>query len=223
MRCKTILGGVLGLALAVMLVVNPASAEIIGLTGTTFDLAAKEGYISAPNGAQLYTWGYGPQGGLMQYPGPTLIVNQGDEVTVNLINELPERAGNVSMIFPGHQVDASGGVAGTLTQEAPPDGATEVTYTFTATNPGTYVYFSGTNPDLHVEMGLAGTLIVRSGTAGQAYNHADTAYDYEYLFFLSEMDPNIHSLVEAGKMDEVDAQCPFPTTGSSTADAPRTP
>ena len=52
--------------------------------------------------------------GLMQYPGPTLIVNQGATITVTLKNELPAPAGNVSIVFPGHVVTASGGVAGKL-------------------------------------------------------------------------------------------------------------
>ncbi|MEZ5476944.1 MAG: multicopper oxidase domain-containing protein [Thiolinea sp.] len=72
-----------------------------------------------------------------------------------------------------------------------------VSYTFTATHAGTYHYHSGTNPGLQVEMGLTGAMIVRPATAGQAYEHAaDSAYDYEELFFLTEMDPLIHNEVE---------------------------
>jgi len=37
----------------------------------------------------------------MQIPGPTLIVHQGDMVTVNLTNNLPAAAGNTSILFPG--------------------------------------------------------------------------------------------------------------------------
>ena len=52
----------------------------------------------------------------MQYPGPTMIVNQGDVVTVTLNNRLPVPT---SIVFPGQKVTASGGTAGLLTQEAP--------------------------------------------------------------------------------------------------------
>ena len=48
----------------------------------------------------------------MQLPGPTLIVTEGDTVTVNLENNLPPAAGNTSIVFPGFQVTDSGGVAG---------------------------------------------------------------------------------------------------------------
>jgi FtsP/CotA-like multicopper oxidase with cupredoxin domain len=155
----------------------------------------------------------------MQIPGPTLIVNEGDNVTVMLTNGLPPAAGNTSILFPGFQVATSGAtsVAGLLTQEAVP-GST-VTYTFTATTPGTHSYYSGTQSDLQIEMGLYGALIVLpktpGGTAGcpttnndaaqahwgesdfrlarAAYDHPKTCYDREYIFQFSEMDPNIHS------------------------------
>src|SRR6266566_684547 len=56
----------------------------------------------------------------MQVPGPTLIVMEGQTVTVNLTNNLPTSAGNTSILFPGFTVTATGGVAGLLTQEALP-------------------------------------------------------------------------------------------------------
>ncbi len=65
----------------------------------------------------------------MQVPGPTLIVTQGQTVTVTLTNGLPAAAGNTSILFPGFNVTTTGGVAGLLTQEAAPGGT--VTYTFT--------------------------------------------------------------------------------------------
>jgi FtsP/CotA-like multicopper oxidase with cupredoxin domain len=45
-----------------------------------------------------------------------------------------------------------------MTQEAAPGGT--VTYTFTASSPGTRSYYSGTQGDLQVEMGLYGAVIV---------------------------------------------------------------
>jgi hypothetical protein len=58
-------------------------------------------------------------------------------------------------------------------------------------------------------MGIVGALIVRPVVMGevmtmQAYEHPDTAFDHEYLFLLTEMDNNIHELVEQGRMAEVD-------------------
>lgn len=196
-----------------------AQARIDGITGTNFSFSAGAGEISTPDGSSLHFWGY--QGtsatdgaanpfGVPQYPGPTLIVNQGDIVTITLTNNLPTATGgstpvqNVSIVFPGQVVNASGGTAGLLTQESTGSGDT-VTYTFTATNPGTYMYHSGTEMELQVEMGLVGALIVRpSMGASFAYNDADTQFDHEYLFLMTQMDPIIHQAVEQQRFDDVD-------------------
>jgi FtsP/CotA-like multicopper oxidase with cupredoxin domain len=185
-------------ALAVLLLPGGVQAKIDGVTGPVFDLTASEGYISVADGGSIYSWGYSTDG-LMQLPGPTLIVKEGETVTITLKNDLPPAAGNVSIVFPGHQMaSVTGGVAGQLTQEAP-TGST-VTYSFVASQPGTYQYHSGTQPDLQVEMGLYGALIVRPSTydplAPCAYNNAATCYDREYLYLLSEVDMDIHQAAE---------------------------
>lgn len=149
-----------------------ALAAAPGIKGPAFALDARDSYISQPDGQSIYSWGYGCIGAqptmvpkmanancpTMQIPGPTLIVNEGDTVTVSLTNNLPNAAGNTSILFPGFQVTTTGGVAGLLTQEAIPGGT--VTYTFKATTPGSRAYYSGTQGDLQVEMGLYGAVIV---------------------------------------------------------------
>lgn len=226
-----------GLLIALMTVLLlwsvQAQAVIDGIPGPNFALVAKQDFISAPDGDSILMWGYANgSASRMQYPGPTLIVNENDMVTVTLKNELPAAHGqNVSIVFPGHVVTATGGAAaGALAQEAPPSlpsdpsiPANTVTYSFTATHPGTYIYRSGTRPDLQVEMGLVGALIVRplgnptltdnrpySPNLTLAYNHPDTAYHYEYLYLTTEVDVNIHRLVEDGRIAEVDTTTWFP-------------
>ena len=171
-------------------------AAIKGVSGTNFGLSASEGYISVADGGSIYSWGYSDGINPMQLPGPTLIVTEGDTVTVTLTNNLPAAAGNVSIVFPGHNVSVNGGVPGGTTQEAINGGL--VTYTFTANQPGTYQYHSGTQTDLQVEMGLYGALIVRpaavaAGCTNSAYNHSSSCYDREYLYLLSEIDIDIHN------------------------------
>jgi len=183
-----------------------AGAAIQGISGGTFSLTAKEGYISASDGNMIYMWGYAQGDSPMQYPGPTLIVDQGTTVTVNLTNQLSVA---VSIVFPGQEgVEAIGGTAGLLTQEAAPNGGA-VSYRFTATHPGTYQYYSGTRMDLQVDMGLVGALIVRPGITlavkGRlAYEHPDSFYDREYLFVMTELDHRIHQLAEHGLFDQID-------------------
>ena len=194
--------GLLTLALAtILLFALPAGAAIPGITGPTFSLTATDGYISTPDGNSIYTWGYADGIGAMQYPGPTLIMTEGDVVTVTLTNAL---AVPTSIVFPGHTVTATGGVPGVLTQDALPGGT--ATYSFTATDPGTYMYHSGTEQDLQIEMGLVGAIIVYPFGGGGAYGDASTDddYDQEYLFLISEMDSRVHELVETGLTEWVD-------------------
>ena len=68
-----------------------AQARIDGIVGmTTLDFTAKAGEVSTPDGGSIHFWGYQedtndeglPGGPLPQYPGPTLILNQSDSVTI---------------------------------------------------------------------------------------------------------------------------------------------
>lgn len=198
---------------------SPAQAKIDGLTGTHFDLQARTAQIHTPDGASMLIWALGTTGEIVpdgaggqtearQYPAPTLIVNQGDTVTVTLTNANIQEP--VSLVFPGMEmVSATGGVEGALTRESRSrdiDGNTvsgeTVAYTFRAAKPGTYTYYSGTHTDLQVEMGLVGAIVVRpagfNANNPTAYGDPGSAYakDREYLFVLTEMDPEIHTAVE---------------------------
>jgi FtsP/CotA-like multicopper oxidase with cupredoxin domain len=173
-------------AVALTGAVQAAAPGITGnpLTGSpsTFNLSATPAYITQPDGQSVYSWGYGCTGGsapaftpatitttpgcsTMQIPGPTLIVTQGATVSVTLTNNLPAAAGNTSILFPGFTLTSvcPAGQQGLLVCEAPPGGS--VTYTFTATTPGTRAYYSGTQGDLQVEMGLYGAIIVLPNAA----------------------------------------------------------
>ncbi|MDP9044649.1 MAG: multicopper oxidase domain-containing protein [Pseudomonadota bacterium] len=230
-----------------------AQAAVPGIVGTSttpaFALTAAPGYNSQPDGAQIYVWGYGCTAGSgpsmqtikagqgpapkcpeMQMPGPTMIVNEGDTVSVTLTNKLPAIAGNASLVFPGMgTVTTSGGAPGLLTQEATP--GSPVTYSFKASKPGTYAYYSGTQPDLQIEMGLFGAIVVKPTTpqatcrtlgstlagvkgevdsrlAPSAYDHPDSCYDREYLFQFSEMNSKVHDDVQAQAMACPTAPCP---------------
>jgi len=231
----------LALMVAATLLLTPASfGAVPGLMGTTFNLTAQPAYLNQPDGEAVYSWGYGclntngltplPTGPAampgancpsMQVPGPTLIVTEGQSITVNLTNQLPNAAGNTSILFPGLTLTSTtcsaGAVQGLLACEAAPGGT--VSYTFTASAPGTHAYYSGTQGDLQIEMGLYGAIIVlpaaapancnsgyhtlngtARGTWGEtdyrlahaAYDHPGSCYDREYLFQWAEMDSRIH-------------------------------
>jgi FtsP/CotA-like multicopper oxidase with cupredoxin domain len=175
------------MAAPLLLLAQVAQAAAPGITGPTFNLTAQPAALNQPDGAAVYSWGYGCSGTpagfapaaitgstcpTMQVPGPTLIVTEGQTVSVTLTNNLPAAAGNTSILFPGFQVTATAATSqpsasctaaaalsqGLLTSEA--TNGCSVTYTFVAGSPGTRAYYSGTQSDLQIEMGLYGAIIV---------------------------------------------------------------
>ncbi|GII88108.1 hypothetical protein Ssi03_60980 [Sphaerisporangium siamense] len=173
----------------------PPRQGLVCADGPDFDLTATRGHTETPDGNSVLMWSYALTGGAFQSPGPVLCVEQGATVTVRLRNELTEP---VSIVFPGQTGIRGSGSPGLLADEAPPGG--QATYTFTAAEPGTYVYESGTDPAKQVEMGLYGALVVRpAGHPDHAYDAA-TRFDprREYLLLLSDIDPDLHHAVETG-------------------------
>ncbi len=209
-------GGLLLIGLLVVMIATFAissqtrKASAAGLTtmictdGPTFNLRATDGYLNTPDGNVLYMWGFADMDGNNSYqnPGPVLCVNEGDTVTINLTNNLPE---NVSLVFPGQiSVSSSGGTMGLFAMEAAP-GAT-VTYSFVASNPGTFIYESGSEPYKQVQMGLYGAMVVRpSMGAGFVYNDATTQFntEREYILILHDIDPQLHLSVERNELYDI--------------------
>jgi FtsP/CotA-like multicopper oxidase with cupredoxin domain len=204
-------------ALASLLVPIPGGAQNAtpseGLVCSTsssssFVRTTQVGYITTPDGNSIYMWGYGLGNQAFQYPGPVLCVAEGDTVTVTLKNTLPLPS---SLVFPGlTQVKADGKpvsldvASNSLSKPAGANGGT-VTYTFTANDPGSFLYESGTDPELQTRMGLVGALIVRpklnkTAAIGTSYVYDDpsTAYNSnrEFMHLLSEIDPHMHHGVE---------------------------
>ena len=180
---------------------------------STIDLWAKEGYLSTPDGNSIYFWGFAKsEAGPAQLPGPHIIARQGETITVNLHNTLPEP---VSLSFTGQRgVLADGNPVGpqhqndqlvSFVNHAEPGDS--ITYTFTPSHPGTFMYESGTYPHKQVPMGLYGGLVVRPIDYNpdiQEYKTVygygtDTEYDREYLLITGEIDPNLHQAVKEEK------------------------
>jgi FtsP/CotA-like multicopper oxidase with cupredoxin domain len=213
----------MGLALALPCGQANAQHDIRGITGTTFNLYAFPFNINLPEGSSLQMWGFGDQDAgdnathpdngdgepnvastynLPQYPGPTLVVTEDQPVTINLTNSgVPQP---VSIVVTGHNTTVdevnSTGSQGLVTWAA--EVGEMVSYTFTPSEPGTYLYHSldGSNPGLHVEMGLLGVLVVRPADGSRSAYGANTETDYEqeFLYLLTEVDPDIHLQMERG-------------------------
>jgi FtsP/CotA-like multicopper oxidase with cupredoxin domain len=171
----------------------PASAASVSIY-----LCATTGTATMPGAVSVPIWGFVQTGsatclgasGNAQIPGPILDVNDGDDVTVTVTNDLPGTHA-ASFELPGLSVIPSGAM-----------------YSFTATQPGTFVYQSPGDAGRQTAMGLYGALIVRPTSApdtpipGQAYGAASSAYDVEDTLVLSAIDPAFNASPDTFNMHD---------------------
>ncbi|HZC72720.1 MAG TPA: multicopper oxidase domain-containing protein [Jatrophihabitans sp.] len=170
--------------------VSPSNCTSTGAAAVSCDLYAMAGSTSVL-GTSIPIWGFSTTGAAdsATAPGPVLVVNQHDTVSITLHDGL---AGNVSLALPGQAVVSHGGGAGDDVTGVG-NGGTR-TYTFSADRAGTFLYEAGHTPDgaRQVAMGLAGALVVLPGD-GTAYGAPRTAYDDEAVLVLSEIDPALNA------------------------------
>lgn len=185
-----------------------AAATILAARSSSaivYDLTADETVVSMADGTNVTMWAFGLAGDPVTVPGPLLEVPPGDAtLTINLTNNL---AVPISLFIPGQAaasvpvkfVDGQGRQrARSLTAETAP-GATSV-YTWSSFKPGTFLYISGTQPQVQVQMGLYGG-VKKDAAAGVAYNDnpaVDASFDNEVILFYSEIDPELHAAVADG-------------------------
>jgi FtsP/CotA-like multicopper oxidase with cupredoxin domain len=188
----------------------PASAVEYWLRADTVN-------VTMPDGVSVPMWGYALTDmtfvpGTASVPGPALTVPAGDPVlTIHLKNNLPEAT---SIVIPG-QVTAmtpvwDNGMSGarpsatarvrSFTQEALVGGGT-ADYTWTSVKPGTYLYHSGTHPQVQVQMGLYGSVsgnAVAATATTPAEAYVGVPFNNEVTMLFSEIDPALHTAVATG-------------------------
>jgi len=190
----------------VMLVLLVAPLALMGTPSfaqTVANLAAVEGEWTPPGSATpIAMWGFVDDPGscpgapVTWNSGPTIEVpSDGTDLMINLRNCLDE---DVSIFIPGQlkplapvheDTDGSGRMRVTSfdTITAP----TAVgSYQWTGVKEGTYLYHSGTHPQVQVQMGLYGALVVDGGSY--------PAVTQDEVLLFSEIDPALHGAVDGG-------------------------
>jgi FtsP/CotA-like multicopper oxidase with cupredoxin domain len=164
---------------------------------------------------------------VLRFPGPTLVGTVGDNLVITITNGLPADnaavgTGNgISLVIPGLNLPVVENPAGTpLPQQGavfftpvvdntphtprvlsyvpmtPAANGTR-TYRFALSKPGTFLYQSGADPSVQVQMGIYGALIVRPADPTQAYDNT-TTFDNELVLLYSAIDPFLHEAVADG-------------------------
>ncbi len=169
-----------------------------------FHLYATDGYLTLPDGKQVYVWGYSlnNEKGTAVYPAPTLEVNEVDRVEVTLTNIGPKKEGirRLAHTIHFHGLDTDQANDGVPHTSLGIQVGESFTYRFTATHAGTYFYHCHVDTVEHLQMGMHGAFIVKAkGGADRAWT-GGPAYDKEYTFVLNEIDPVWHKGVEEGTL-----------------------
>ncbi len=146
-----------GIPLALLL----SGSGVACAANVAVDLCATSGSASLPGAASAinilgFVAGTCPASTPLSAPGgPVIQVSAGDIVTVNLYNSLAQATG---LLFQGQSLvpDTTGAVAATASAYG------NKTYTFTASNPGTFLYEAALLPNAEYQtaMGLYGALVV---------------------------------------------------------------
>jgi hypothetical protein len=158
--------------------------------------------------------GFGATCGPVTVPGPALSLPAGDSVlTVHLLNNLPNPTSLViNGLFKSMAPVWDTGAAGarpslsarvrSFDAEAAAGGTAD--YTWVNVKPGTYLYQSGTQPQVQVQMGLYGAAsknavdAVSGITRAQAYSGAAYEYDNQATLLYSEIDTALHTAIDGG-------------------------
>jgi FtsP/CotA-like multicopper oxidase with cupredoxin domain len=214
MRTRKLTPEVGAAVLTLFMVAVPGNAS-----AADYYLKAVATTITDPNGGPaIPVWGYAScvaafaSCGLPTVPGPALTLAAGDTVlNIHLLNGLPAPAptsivvnGLSKAMAPVWTTDDQGRRrVRSFDAEANPGGTAD--YSWTNVKPGTYLYQSGTQPQVQVQMGLYGALskngvdadpLATTPVRAQAY--AGATYDNQATLLYSEIDPALHAAVANG-------------------------
>lgn len=195
------------LALAGLVSFVPAASAI------EYWLRAEPLTVSMPGSVNVPMWGYALDGTSCTavppatcqatVPGPALTVPVGDTLlTIHLKNDLPASTsivipGQITNMVPVKFTDSTGRQrVRSFTHETLVGGIGD--YSWTNMKPGTYLYHSGTHPQVQVQMGLYGG-VKKDFASGVAY--PGVTYSNEVALLYSEIDPALHATVAGGTYD----------------------
>ncbi|MFD1020331.1 multicopper oxidase family protein [Thalassobacillus hwangdonensis] len=135
-----------------------------------FELRAEPVRQEVLDGIFIEGWGYNGS-----IPGPTIIVNPGDEVCIKVYNELPEKT---SIHWHGMDIPQKMDGAAQLQPSPTIEQGDFYEYRFKVVNPpGTHMYHTHLNTQVQQMMGLGGGFIIKD---------ENDEVDYDYFLLLQE-------------------------------------
>lgn len=146
-------------------------------------LYVTDGFITQPDGVDVYFRGFSSSDNVLNVPGEQIVVQEGDTVRIRIINTL-----NRSTSFKIDGLVDSGRISA---------GATR-TIEFTASNPGSYLYYDARNAPYNRLVGLhGGFAVMPSGRSDQLYA-GSPRFVQQYFWIFHDIDPAWHNAIRNG-------------------------
>lgn len=143
-----------------------------------------DGFIQQIDGTNVYFRGYSDASNTLNVPGESIVVQQGDTVNITLINTLST---SHNFVIDG-MVD-SGIVSG----------GSSKTFSFTAGDPGTYMFYDNANNNYNQLLGLHGAVAVMpQNSSNELYPGSNTFVKQQFWLF-HDIDPTWHDRLRRGR------------------------
>ncbi len=143
-----------------------------------------DGYITQPDGTDVYFRGFSQANDQLNVPGASMIVREGDTVQVTLINTLGTTH---SFVIDG------------LVDSGPIRGGETRTIEFTASKAGSYLYYDKQNAPYNRITGLHGGFAVMPQNSATQLYPGSPDFVQQYFWVFNESDPAWNEAVRNGQ------------------------
>jgi FtsP/CotA-like multicopper oxidase with cupredoxin domain len=143
-----------------------------------------EGFITQPDGVDVYFRGFSDNANSLSVPAQSLIVQEGDTLNITIVNTLND---DHSYVIDG--MADTGRIRGGDT----------ASISFTADKPGTYMFYDDMNAPYNRLVGLHGGLaIMPNGSSDELYAGSRT-FKQQYFWVITDIDPVWHDDIRRGR------------------------
>lgn len=142
-----------------------------------------EGFITQPDGVDVYFRGFSPDNNNLTVPGDQMIAQEGDTMRITIVNTLGTRHS-----FKIDGVVDSGRISGGETR----------TIEFKVNNAGTYLYYDGRNAPYNRLSGLHGGLAVMPNGRDDELYDGSPRFVQQYFWVFHDIDPVWHNAIRNG-------------------------
>ena len=160
----------------------------------TKTLYITDGFVTMITGENVYFKGFSNASNMLNLPGESIIVQEGDTVELTIVNTLGSN----------HQFDING-YDGRFTLSNGdrvsvvniPSGG-EVSFSFVASDPGSYLYLDPSNAPYNRLVGLHGGLAIMPGNSKTTLYDNSPRFVQQHFWIFNDIDPVWHNAIRNG-------------------------